>query len=122
MIDSVDLEDLKKLLDEKTLAISERKAKQATDSYRLKYKDGKIEDGIDVADGSAYITDVMAEMLLRMNGNYSTEIAKAFDILRNGNTATLMQKYQAYQQVVTAVIGSQKYTAFGRRKHAQTGT
>jgi len=106
MIDSVELEDLKKLLDQKTLTIAERKAKEATDSYRLKYKDGQIDDGIDVADGGAYITDVMAEMLLRMNGNYSTEIEKAFDILRNGDTTTLMQKHQAYQQVVTAVIGS----------------
>lgn len=82
MLDSVELEDLKKLLDSTTLAIAERKAKEATDSYRLKYKDGKIDDGIDVADGGAYITDTMAEMLLRMNGNYSTDIQKAFKILR----------------------------------------
>ena len=122
MVDSVELEDLKKLLDPTTLAIAQRKAKEATDSYRLKYKDGKVDKGIDVADGSAYITDTMAEMLLRMNGNYSTDIQNAFDILRNKPTASLMKKYKAYQQVVTAVIGSQKYTAFGRRKHAQTGT
>ena len=121
MVDSVELEDLKKLLDDTTLSIAERKAKQATDSYRLKMKDGKIDDGIDVADGSAYITDTMAEMLLRMNGNYSTDIENAFKILREEITSTLMQKQQAYAKVVTSVIGSQKYTAFGRRRHTSTG-
>lgn len=122
MLDSVELEDLKKLLDATSLEIAQRKAKQATDSYRLKYKeDGSIDDGIDVADGGAYITDQMAEMLLRMNGNYSTEIEKAFRVLREEIPSNLMQKYQAYQQVVTSVIGSQKYTAFGRRRHAETG-
>ena len=106
MLDSVGIDDIKKLLDETTLQIAERKAKQATDSYRLKFKDGKIDDGIDVADGGAYITDTMAEMLLRMNGNYSTDIENAFKILRDEKTATLMQKQQAYNKVVTTVIGS----------------
>ena len=121
-LDSMTIEQLKETLDPTSLAIVQRKASQATESYRLKYdEDGKIDDGIDVADGGAYISDTMAEMLLRMNGNYSTEIQKAFQILREETPSNLMQKYQAYQQVVTTVIGSQKYTAFGRRVHAKTG-
>jgi len=84
------VDEMKQILSPKALQIAERKAKEATDSYRLKYKNGKIDDGIDVADGGAYITDTMAEMLLRMNGNYSTEIQNAFRILREEVTSNLM--------------------------------
>ena len=38
--------------------------------------------GIDIADGGAYISDTMCEMLLRMDGAYSKEIQEAFKILR----------------------------------------
>ena len=114
-------DQLKQLLDPATLDIVERKAKEAYESYLLKYKNGKIDDGINVADGAAYITDTMAEMLLRMNGNYSAAIEKAFKILREEIPSTILEKQSVYKDVVTAVIGSQKYTAFGRRTHAQTG-
>lgn len=120
-IDSTPLQALEDSLDPITKSIALRKAKEATDSYRLKYKNGKIDDGIDVADGGAYISDTMAEMLLRMNGNYSSEIEKAFKILREEVRSTILEKQQAYKDVITEVIGSQKYTAFGRRKHPKTG-
>ena len=120
-IDKMSSEELRSLLDASTLAIVDRKIKEVSDSYKLKYKNGKIDDGIDVADGAAYITDTMAEMLLRMNGNYSTAIEKAFKILREQTKSTILEKQQAYQDVVTSVIGSQKYTAFGRRRHPKTG-
>ena len=121
-IDSLTLEELKEKLDPDVLKVAIAKAEQATDSYRLKYKkDGSIDDGIDVADGGAYITDTMAEMLLRMNGNYSSSIQKAFKILREEVTSTILEKQQAYKAVITEVIGSQKYTAFGRRTHSKTG-
>lgn len=111
-IDQMTNDQLKQLLDPATFAIVERKAKEASDSY--------IGD-INVADGAAYITDTMAEMLLRMNGNYSAAIEKAFKILREEIPSTILEKQSVYKDVVTAVIGSQKYTAFGRRTHAQTG-
>ena len=120
-IDSTPLQVLEDSLDPITKSIALRKAKEATDSYKLKYKNGKIDDGIDVADGGAYISDTMAEMLLRMNGNYSSEIEKAFKILREEVRSTILEKQQAYKDVITEVIGSQKYTAFGRRKHPKTG-
>jgi hypothetical protein len=78
------VDEMKQILSPKALQIAERKAKEATDSYR---------GDIDVADGGAYITDTMAEMLLRMNGNYSTEIQNAFRILREEVTSNLMQKH-----------------------------
>ena len=70
---------------------------------------------IDVADGGAYITDQMCEMLLRMVGSYSKEVENAFDILRGRVKSNYLQQADAYQKVLTTVIGNQKYTAFGRR-------
>lgn len=70
---------------------------------------------IDVADGAAYITDEMCEMLLRMVGKYSKDVEQAFDILRGRKKANYLQEAEAYRKVLTTVIGSQKYTAFGRR-------
>lgn len=121
-IDETSIDVLESQLSDVNRNIAIKKAKEATDSYRLKYKEnGQIDDGIDVADGSAYITDTMAEMLLRMNGNYSSAIEKAFKILREETRSTILQKQQAYKDVITSVIGTQKYTAFGRRKHTKTG-
>jgi hypothetical protein len=37
---------------------------------------------IDVADGAAYITDEMAEWLLRMVGSWDKKVERAFKILR----------------------------------------
>lgn len=76
--------------------------------------------GIDVADGGAYISDAMCEMLLRMEGAYSKEIQEAFKILRGETDADYLGQIDAYQKVLTSVIGNQKYTAFGRR--LQNGT
>lgn len=121
-LDALSLEEIRERLNPISKSIVDRKVKESTNSYRLKYKkDGSIDDGIDVADGGAYITDEMAEMLLRMNGNYSSEIENAFRILREEKTSTILQKQQAYQAIQTSVIGTQKYTAFGRRKHQKTG-
>lgn len=91
-----------------------KKAKSVIDSYRLS-KDEKL-DGIDVADGGAYITDEMCEALLRMVGSWSSDIEEAFKILRSGNIYTVRAKLNAYNKIVTTVIGTQKYTAFGRRR------
>lgn len=122
-VDNMTQEELESSLDESTKKIALKKAEAAINSYKLKYKkDGSIDDGIDVADGAAYITDTMAEMLLRMNGNYSSSIENAFKILREETRSTILEKQQAYQAVLTEVIGTQKYTAFGRRKHQKTGT
>ena len=111
-IDNSSVDELKAIVGEDIANIALEKAEQAYDSFS---KD------IDVADGAAYITDVMAEMLLRMNGNYSSQIENAFKVLREEKTSTILEKQQAYASVVTEVIGSYKYSAFGRRKHPKTG-
>ena len=115
-------EEIEKLLESKQkgiIAIIKKKAKSVIDSYRLS-KDEKL-DGIDVADGGAYITDEMCEALLRMVGSWSSDIKEAFKILRSGNIYTVRAKLNAYNKIVTTVIGTQKYTAFGRRRDPKTG-
>lgn len=115
-------EEIEKLLESKhkgIIAVIKKKAKSVIDSYRLS-KDEKL-DGIDVADGGAYITDEMCEALLRMVGSWSSDIEEAFKILRSGDIYTVRTKLNAYNKIVTTVIGTQKYTAFGRRRDPKTG-
>lgn len=115
-------EEIEKLLESKhkgIIAVIKKKAKSVIDSYRLS-KDEKL-DGIDVADGGAYITDEMCEALLRMVGSWSSDIEEAFKILRSDNIYTVRTKLNAYNKIVTTVIGTQKYTAFGRRRDPKTG-
>lgn len=89
------------------LDITDKKSKAAYNSYT---------GGIDVNDGAAYITDDMCEMLLRMVGSYSSEVAEAFKILRSTSVKDMRQIADAYTKVITTVIGTQKYTAYGRRQ------
>ena len=106
-VDNTSIEELETEYDgSEVLNLSREKAKTAADSYA-----GKI----DIADGGAYITDEMCEMLLRMEGSWGSEIEEAFNILRGKVKADYLGQAEAYQKVLTSVIGNQKYTAFGRR-------
>ena len=91
------------------LGIADEQAKVAYESYA---------GGIDVNDGAAYITDDMCEMLLRMVGSYSSDVAEAFRVLRSNSVKDMYKVADAYTKVITTVIGSQKYTAKGRRVDA----
>lgn len=106
-VDNSSIEDLETSYEgSELLKLSKEKAAVAAKSFA-----GKI----DVADGGAYITDEMCEILLRMEGSWSKEIEEAFDILRGRKKTDYLGKSEAYQKVLTTVIGNQKYTAFGRR-------
>ena len=109
-------DEIRGMISEDNIGKVEERAQKSYNSY---IKD-KNNEGIDVADGGAYISDTMAEMLLRMCGAYSESVRNAFEILRNEKPATILEKANAYQQVVTTVIGTQKYTAYGFRN--QDGT
>ncbi len=104
-VDNMSIEDLEKEYPEI--------AKEA----RIKSDDtaSALQSDIDVADGGAYISDVMCEMLLKMEGAYNSDIEEAFKILRGEIKSNYLGEINAYQKVLTSVIGSQKYTAFGRR-------
>ena len=104
-IDSKSIEDLEKDYED-VAADARAKADEISSMYSK---------GIDVADGGAYISDEMCEALLRMEGAYSDDIQEAFRILRGEVESDYLGKIDAYQKVMTSVIGNQKYTAFGRR-------
>lgn len=76
---------------------------------------------VNVTDGTAYITDTMAEQLLRMRGAWDSDVKDAFAILRKGSRDRITGKYkhlsriEAYKLIVNALIGAQKYSAFGYR-------
>ena len=114
--DKTPLDKVKKDLDPAALKIAERIAEKKTNSFRMGKYNGKTFDGIDVADGGAYITDEMAENMLKMVGAYDENVKKAFKILRDPSKVhSIREQAEAYNTVWTTVIGTQKYTAYGFR-------
>lgn len=109
-------------IDNKTVEELEKEYSHLVDKAREQADDvaNALKEDIDVADGGAYISDTMCEMLLRMEGAYGEDIKEAFKILRGETKADYLSQIDAYQKVLTSVIGAQKYTAFGRR--LQNGT
>ena len=77
------LDEVKQHIPEDIKDIVETKIAAETKSY---------ENGIDVADGGAYITANMCENLLRMNGKWSKDIERAFKILKSSTKEHLTPK------------------------------
>ena len=99
------LEDIEKTLGEVGLkTIIDKKIKAESDSYRKE---------INVADGTAYISDRMAENLLRMRGAYNKDVQAAFERLRGDRG--YLNSVEDYKTIFNALIGTQKYSAFGYR-------
>lgn len=114
--DSLPIEKIKEALDPTALKIAERIAEKKTNSFRMGEYKGKNYGGIDVADGGAYVTDEMAENMLKMVGAYDEQVQKAFEILRDPSKVhSIREQVEAYNTVWTTVIGTQKYTAYGFR-------
>lgn len=69
------------------------------------------------ADGTAYITDKMAENLLRMRGAWNSEVKDAFDYLRGNkkDKKDHLNSSKAYRIIMNSLIGTQKYSAYGYR-------
>lgn len=115
------IEEVEQKLGDVVTAVIKAKALRKSNVLRLD-KSKKLK-GIDVADGGAYITDEMAEWLLREVGSWNDDVEKAFKVLRgekvNGRVYTtkdIRELVSAYDIVYTTVIGSQKYTSFGMRR------
>jgi len=104
---SMNLDDVKEAIpkDGNLIEIIEEKIESESNSYAKE---------INVADGTAFITDKMAENLLRMRGAYEGNVKKAFDLLRSG-TANKYNNAANYKIIVDALISTQKYSAFGYR-------
>ena len=115
-IESMSIEEIKAALKEDNEDIYKMLEKNATK------KASDFMSDIDVADGAAYVTDEMAEWLLRMVGSWDSKVERAFKILRGEEvdgkvytTKDILTLQQAYKDVLTTVIGNQKYTAYGFR-------
>ena len=108
---SMPLDKVAEELGDDTIYLDE-KIKAESESY---VKDSsKNLDGINVADGTAFITDKMAENLLRMRGAWNNDVRHAFEHLR-GNKRAPLNSAKAYRIIYDALIGTQKYSAFGYR-------
>lgn len=86
-------------------------AKQAAKVEVASYK-----EGINVADAAVYISPTMTRDLLRMRGEWSTEVKEAFDILTDDNTAdTWESDPELYAKANKVILNAMKYMAFGTR-------
>jgi len=103
------LEDIKKQVGEKMYKLLEAKG----EAKAKVFKRSETSEGVDIADGAAYISDKMAENLLRMVGSWTNEVERAFKILRGEpvdgkvyTTKDIRQLASAYELVWTTVIGN----------------
>ncbi len=112
-----------KYLDENDKARVTKKYQAEYKAYAGKIYDSKAKDPINVADGSAFITDKMCEKLLRSLGLYSNKAKQLFAMLRDPNKQyTFRQKADAFTELQEFIVGAQKYSAFGHRNDERLGS
>lgn len=112
-----------KYLDENDKARVTKKYQAEYKAYAGKIYDPKAKDPINVADGSAFITDKMCEKLLRSLGLYSNKAKQLFAMLRDPNKQyTFIQKADAFTELQEFIVGAQKYSAFGHRNDERLGS
>lgn len=112
-----------KYLDENDKARVTKKYQAEYKAYAGKIYDPKAKDPINVADGSAFITDKMCEKLLRSLGLYNNKAKQLFDMLRDPDKQyTFRQKADAFAELQEFIVGAQKYSAFGHRNDDQLGS
>lgn len=112
-----------KYLDENDKARVTKKYQAEYKAYAGKIYDPKAKNPINVADGSAFITDRMCEKLLRSLGLYNNKAKQLFDMLRDPDKQyTFRQKADAFAELQEFIVGAQKYSAFGHRNDDQLGS
>lgn len=112
-----------KYLDENDKARVTKKYQAEYKAYAGKIYDPKAKDPINVADGSAFITDKMCEKLLRSLGLYSNKAKQLFAMLRDPNNQyTFRQKADVFTELQEFIVGAQKYSAFGHRNDERLGS
>lgn len=112
-----------KYLDEDDKARVTKKYQAEYKAYAGKIYDPKAKDPINVADGSAFITDKMCEKLLRSLGLYNNKAKQLFAMLRDPNKQyTFRQKADAFTELQEFIVGAQKYSAFGHRNDERLGS
>ena len=73
------------------------------------------EEGINVGDGASYISPKMCKNMLIQLGLFKGKVVKAFEYLEKGISKDVLADAQACQIIMEAMLGSQKYTAYGYR-------
>lgn len=112
-----------KYLDENDKARVTKKYQAEYKAYAGKIYDPKAKNPINVADGSAFITDRMCEKLLRSLGLYNNKAKQLFAMLRDPDKQyTFRQKVDAFAELQEFIVGAQKYSAFGHRNDDQLGS
>ena len=102
--------------------LDENDKERVTKKYQAEYK-AYAEKGINVADGSAFITDRMCEKLLRSLGLYNNKAKQLFAMLRDPDKQyTFRQKADAFAELQEFIVGAQKYSAFGHRNDDKLGS
>ena len=91
------VEDMENMLPEDILNIVKNKARAESESYS---------NGINVADGSAYITEEMTESLLRQLGLYDEDVKQAFEVLKSDEKGDVLKQKDAYKKILDVVIGT----------------
>lgn len=106
-IQEANIEDIKKRASDRTKRIVEANAAAETKSFAK---------GINVADGTAYISPQMCLNLLRERGAYTSKVQEAFEYLMDlGTGSDQLSNHTAYRTIFDALISTQKYSAFGYR-------
>ena len=112
-----------KYLDENDKARVTKKYQAEYKAYAGKIYDPKSKNPINVADGSAFITDRMCEKLLRSLGLYNNKAKQLFAMLRDPDKQyTFRQKADAFAELQEFIVGAQKYSAFGHRNDDKLGS
>ena len=93
-----------------------------TDIYDIATERGKqnvnafSENKFKAVDGAAFITPEMTAKLLRMRGRYTENVAKAFQRLKEDKYGKdILSSQEDYLTILNALIGAEKYSAYGYR-------
>jgi len=115
--DELDIKEMEKELDENAGIALERARKSANDALASL-------DFTKPADGAAFISPKMTKTLLRMRGKFTGQVKEAFLYLEGksleGESINPLRVATAYKVVTDALIGTQKYSAYGYRINAST--
>ena len=73
------------------------------------------EKSINVGDGASYISPKMCKNMLIQLGLFKGKVVKAFNYLEKGISKDILSDAEACSVIMEAMLGSQKYTAYGYR-------
>lgn len=114
--DEMSLDEIKKDLEADGMNIIYEAAKKRGEDEAAVYGlDDKGKPQINVADGAAYITPKMAKNLLRQLGKYTKPVREAFEYLEGKKGKNIFNNKQAQKIIFEAMLGAQKYSAYGYR-------